>query len=730
MSWSARSKSMMAWAVTAAGRRATYIGELPRERSGLACDCVCPACGGRLQAVNAGQPLTHFETRNTLRPHFRHDTGQQSQRCLIRVAQIAALQLLMTQDLIDLPAPTARLSAKGVSGHLYEAEAKGEPLRCSVVSRRWVDEQEATVTLANGRTVVIRLFGRPARDSDNAAHAVISIRIDDPEVSTWSPKQILENAQLTGAWLCWERHWQDKELQQQALSLAEKQARQYLDHLPAGAELPDGQNQLQRSETVLHWAIKGMLETASALQVPACKEQVTRLMPDGDLVSKWAGLNAMRLNVTDVRVEHRLGDMVPDVICRVEDSAGKMPAMDLLIEVAVTHRVDHVKQQKIMRADLACLEIDIHLLPKSGRTTNQELSAMVLGNASTKRWIHHPLLNGLKQAAQAELNQRATEMSQAIAENEARIERLESLDVEQSLQELLGIARQSWVHQGSAGEAYAAAALSEMASILGKKGHPGLGVASFCGEDGLLGCLERIRHSRVTREPALAVFKAAMHGDGPIRRQITTLGAAMRIYAAKLSARERAEFDQLKLEIRTSLRAGNDTYARPDQYDAAISMLYPELRDALLSGKGTMETVRRIRAVKREQEREHAKEQQRLEDIAQEERRRLARQEAIEKEIQGIGALHEWMSIGGWPKDLDMCIVGASQALGKGSLYQGVAWRDVIASAWSARDAATPIDQWLRSTTPGSNHDINIRLFILDKAWLSQKRKPALARSR
>ena len=92
--WVDRSSTLMAWAVTQQERKATYIGSLQREQTGLKCDCVCPACGGRLQAVNAGKPIQAMPGAKTLHPHFRHDAGQQYDRCLIHVSQLVALQLL------------------------------------------------------------------------------------------------------------------------------------------------------------------------------------------------------------------------------------------------------------------------------------------------------------------------------------------------------------------------------------------------------------------------------------------------------------------------------------------------------------------------------------------------------------------------------------------------------------------------------------------------------------
>ena len=104
--WVDRSSTLMAWAVTEKERKATYIGSLQREQTGLKCDCVCPACGGRLQAVNAGKPIQALPGAKTLRPHFRHDAGQEYDRYLIQVSQLVDLQLLVQKKEIYLPAQT------------------------------------------------------------------------------------------------------------------------------------------------------------------------------------------------------------------------------------------------------------------------------------------------------------------------------------------------------------------------------------------------------------------------------------------------------------------------------------------------------------------------------------------------------------------------------------------------------------------------------------------------
>jgi len=117
--WGERSKTLMAWAVHAQTRRAVYVVSLPRAEKGLECNCICPACGGVLEAVNNGRDAEHYLKPNTLRPFFRHHRGQQGTACLVWVAQLAALKLLVESKEIDLPAPTAQQSVIGLSGAVY-----------------------------------------------------------------------------------------------------------------------------------------------------------------------------------------------------------------------------------------------------------------------------------------------------------------------------------------------------------------------------------------------------------------------------------------------------------------------------------------------------------------------------------------------------------------------------------------------------------------------------------
>lgn len=345
--WSERTGTFMAWALRANSRRATHVSMLSRSETGLACDCVCPACDGVLQAVNAGKTADEYLRPGSKRPFFRHHTGQQGEACLQRVAQLAALELLATKQELELPAPTFRRSVVGVSGDLYTGEIAGSAYRGRVLERHWIDEQTATLKLDDGRVIMICLSGHQQVARDGRVDAVLTIAIDDPLVSTWGPDEILARVQLEDRWLCWESHWDDDEFGAAALEEAKQRAREALDLAPDDLMLPDGLNQLQRSESVLHAVLKQILSETQILSVPGFEGSCEGRTRSGKVIRRPYDSPPFELRLGNARLESRLGSIVPDVICDARDVRGQFPAAEMIVEVAVTHRVDSAKAGRI-----------------------------------------------------------------------------------------------------------------------------------------------------------------------------------------------------------------------------------------------------------------------------------------------------------------------------------------------------------------------------------------------
>ena len=91
---------------------------------------------------------------------------------------------------------------------------------------------------------------------------------------------------------------------------------------------------------------------------------------------------AKEITVDDVKLEQRYGDVIPDIIIT---SGGK----ELFVEVFVTHKIDETKLEKLRRANISTIEID---LSKQGETiTAEELSKVLLSDNEAKTWKYNAI---------------------------------------------------------------------------------------------------------------------------------------------------------------------------------------------------------------------------------------------------------------------------------------------------------------------------------------------------
>ncbi len=708
----------MAWAVTATDRKATYIGSLRRDQTGLACDCICPACGGRLQAVNAGKSLQDLPAGKSLRPHFRHDSGQQQNSCLVRMSQIVTLQLLMQEKVIHLPAQTSSWTTGGASGQIYTGTASYPGFSARIAERQWVDEHEAKITLEDGRVVWLRLFGGYGRGLESSGDAIISIKVDDPEVSTWTAEKILEHAQLTGQWLCWEKHFQDDELAMQARLDAENQAQHWCDHIPPDMDLPEGLTHAQRSESVLHWLIKGILENAEFITTPEYSDTITRYMPDQSSLSRRVYLERRVYAIGNVRLEHRLQGVIPDVICTASQG---QDSLELMIEVAVTHKVDASKLDRIRGLGLACLEIDTKRMGQTGRTTVDELRAMVLDHTRNKNWIYHPAIDLRTRMAEEYLGRAYSERAKALAEERARTGWLQTLNDEELLQEYFGLLRQVWTDQSPTDSQGRACQPADVVTWLLERKFRGMDQSAITAPRGLLWMLDVIIN-KTTNESSVTLLEEAMNGSGPehLKSYVTVIGAAIKIYAPPSTLVEIDRLERLRTTIKESLHQGESTYARTTQYDKALSILFPGLKAPLESKKGTQDVADRVRfqihSKRREQEQKAAEELQRAQAIK-------AHQEDLRTRYDEIARYYDWLPIKGWPHDLATTEMEVKQSIGRGGIVRDMPWKEVLASAWQARDEKISLTTWMQSQGVDDFHDIDARLRLLEVAWMLGKQK-------
>lgn len=716
--WVERSGALMAWAVTADERKATYIGNLRREQTGLACACVCPACGGQLQAVNAGKSLQELPIGKSLRPHFRHHTGQQQDACLVRMSQLVALQLLVQEKVIHLPSQTTRWTVGGASGQIYTGTATSAGFAARIVDRQWVDEHEAKITLENGKVVWLRLFGTYGKGAVPNSDAIVSIKVNDPEVATWPIEKILEHAQLTGEWLCFEKHWEDNELQQQARQDAEQQAQHWCDHIPQDLDLPEGLTHAQRSEGVLHWLIKGILENAKQLVTPEYRDTLIRYMPDQKEVSRRIHLEGRAYRITNVRLENRLQGVIPDVICTA--SHGPI-TLELMVEVAVTHKVDQAKLTRIRDMGMACLEIDAQRLGKGGRTTVDELRSMVLSQTRNKIWLYHPDIEMQRRAAEDYLSQIYVQRVKEIAEEREQTAWLQTLDDESLLQEYMHLLRQVWTNPNPRSSKGKICLPSELVPFLEKRNFRGMDLSAIVVPHGLLWMVDAIVYNN-QRMSAVAIFEEALTGSGPVplKTYVTVLGAAIVMYEASMTTDEAERMQAMREIVKQSLQTGEVTYARTTQYDRVLTILYPRLKERLQSNKGTHEVAMKVRLQRHIQQRDQEQKVQEAERLAKAEK---DNQDELRARFNEVNLFYGWLPKAGWPHDLPTTQMHVKQSIGRNDVINGLQWKSTLETAWLARENGKSLHEWLQSEGVKHVHDINVRLRLLEVAWMLDKRK-------
>lgn len=641
---------------------------------------------------------------------------------MVKMARITALQLLVAQQEIELPYRAVNRSVAGASGKQYVGEAVAQGLRVRIRRVDWVDDHAATLTLENGRVVRFQLVGRISGGGGAAGEAAITIIVDDPEVSTWSPSEILARAQLEGSWMCWERHWDDDDLAMQAQERAIELARSHLDIPPEGFVLPDGLLPQQQSETILHWYLKSVIAASPRIWVPGLTRTVRYSMPDGSESTRQVSIAPTTLSLSGARSEHDLVDIVPDLMVRAHDESGKLEDFELMIEVAVTHRVDAAKTARIVARNIACLEIDASRLGVAGRQPIALLRELVVGNPDNKQWIHHPVFQALVNRAQDELESIAAEQLEARARLEALHQAFAASSDQHALNLFLERKRMAW---GGGREPVDGISNQKIGSGLIARGFRHLEGPEFSGPTGVLRLLDGLRLDGargVSSSNALIVLKRIEEEESHQRFASLYL-LALKKYTPRMSAQIMAQFADLRSRVVASLRAEEMTFARPTTWDSALGALFPELASGIATGFGTAAQVDLAREARVQAERRAAEELRRRESEAQaqatRERQAAGLQVGVESIIQATVRRFAWLPADdGHPFDVEGAVEIAYETRQRAYAYNSDWARSAIESAWSARAAGTSLEDWLVGRQPPHGGEVIALRDLLDRAWI------------
>jgi hypothetical protein len=613
----ATAELVMAWARDVATGEPRYILELGPERRGAQCACECVSCGLALTAVNAAKAT--FK----MRPHFRHPDGAERSECVVLAARAAILSHFRNDGWLDLPRRRKTSRAVGLSGEYYEAWVESPAERVHITSVNFHDRTMATLTLADGRTLRVALTGtigdESVVDEQGLPVPMILLDVNDPAVASMSPEEIRRGLRLLPDSIRWCGHWSDFDLQAQA-DRAAQEAVHFLDKIPDGLDMPDGLDAALKRETVLHYEVKNILAKALEVMAPAMEALVEVRAPRGRILrERWAAA-AQMLELTHVKLEHRFGRLVPDVICEGWAEGGNW-LNPLLIEVTVTNHIDEERLERIRGTNASALEIDLSLA--GGRVSREELRQLVVEEVATKRWLNFPELNFQQDRLQKKLEGQAEEEFRVIAEHAGRHKERRSRILAMPITEiaseyLAAVTTLCYLNEDSADdesdeykqfEFSARERVADAADKLAVRGFPEAGDSNLIGGRGILSRILSIRFDKGVGyrvDSGMQVLNAIRQSKGSSRSYNTLYFIAARIYKPRLSDEQKRWLDEWTDEVKASIKAGELTYLRDSAYDRLLSLLFPEMDKSLskLFGKRNLATesdVARERGGRREE---------------------------------------------------------------------------------------------------------------------------------
>lgn len=136
-------------------------------------------------------------------------------------------------------------------------------------------------------------------------------------------------------------------------------------------------------ETALHLAAKEILSRHKSMWVPSVLAFFGKNRSDFELQKERL------IEFESVLLEKRIDNIVPDLIIEFE---GKQ----IIIEIAVTHRVDDEKLKKIKKLNISVIEIDLSKFDK--QLTFENFKNSLRSSLDQKKWLFHLQVDALQKA--------------------------------------------------------------------------------------------------------------------------------------------------------------------------------------------------------------------------------------------------------------------------------------------------------------------------------------------
>lgn len=128
-------------------------------------------------------------------------------------------------------------------------------------------------------------------------------------------------------------------------------------------------------ESSLHLAAKDILSKAKKIVIPPVYVKFPDSYKKDELVCE-----EREINIDRVELEKRYNDIIPDIVI----FAG---GRQFFVEIFVTHCIDDVKLEKLKKANISTIEID--LSKKNETITTEELTELLLSNSNEKKWKYN-----------------------------------------------------------------------------------------------------------------------------------------------------------------------------------------------------------------------------------------------------------------------------------------------------------------------------------------------------
>ena len=585
----------IAWALDASASRAIHILELGPERSGKRSACICPSCGADLVAVN------NAKLAYKRRPHFRHVAGASADRgglagCAIVAARYAMLRAMEDRGWIDLP---MRQRSKTVSGYLdqsFSAVATRQSERVFLHQARLVDRTRAILTLADGRRLDVVLAGEAdlsAQDAD--VGAVITIEVSDPSLAEMGADELRDRLSLPGG-LCWQQHWQDSALDEEARVNALAAAVDHLALAPADLVLPEDMPPELKTETVLHYAVKQILAEEGAFLAPGAHLEARAQSIGKEHIATWK-LEPALLELKEAQLERRLQLIRPDLTCVALASDGTVTFPSLCIEVTVTHGIDAERLGRIRQVNLPTVEINLRDL--GGRVTRSLLRDLVRHGQAVKAWVHHPEFSEIQSRLQIEANEAMEAEATEIAAERAHVERVRGTPVSELSERYLSAARGYFEYlQVNRGPFLRSdprldefmqvkSTVIDAAADLRLKGVYGGEDEDLLDENGVLASLLSLRLDTALtrgaeRGSSFAVLQQMISSpDGVRSSMLPLLLGAAKLFRISLTDEQIQLLQQWREEVKERFKGSLSAYARNEQWDRFLSQVMPELAELI-----------------------------------------------------------------------------------------------------------------------------------------------------